>query len=331
MHPDWLHIFLIRCFRASTRPGVAEPSATRGTDQRRDLRPARLPGRDANGPEHVAGEAGALVVPAGAGLVAAAPVQPSARRGRAGGLAGGVASRRVISGTVSGIIPGSAGGGWSGLAGGGAWVSVRSRSKAAVTAQMARAAMTRTVWRAIACVEADLGLVEAEAVLAQFESILLPASAARRRGSAGPCSPAGLRARSSSERPARRCPGGGGSAGGAAGRRWPASAQAYQRWPLEPVPAERTSQRRVSLSRRVTACAHVSVTPRASVRRKLEGTRSTYPWPALFAELAQLGAVAIDLVPADEIEAGRRQRTPRCRCRWRAAPWCGTPDRPAGP
>jgi hypothetical protein len=36
--------------------------------------------------------------------------------------------------------------------------------------------------------------------------------------------------------------------------------------PLEPVPAERTSQRRVSLSRRVTACAQVIVTPCASVR-----------------------------------------------------------------
>jgi integrase len=47
---------------------------------------------------------------------------------------------------VSGIIPGSAGGGWPGRAGGGAWVSVRSRSKAAVTAQAASAAMTKTVW-----------------------------------------------------------------------------------------------------------------------------------------------------------------------------------------
>jgi len=56
----------------------------------------------------------------------------------------------VISGTVSGIIPGPAGGGWSGRAGGGGWVSVRSRSKAAVVAQMANAAMTSTVWRAIA-------------------------------------------------------------------------------------------------------------------------------------------------------------------------------------
>jgi hypothetical protein len=55
------------------------------------------------------------------------------------------ASRRAISGMVSGISPGSGGGGWSGPAGGGAWVSVRSRSMAAVTAQIARAAITRGV------------------------------------------------------------------------------------------------------------------------------------------------------------------------------------------
>jgi hypothetical protein len=69
--------------------------------------------------------------------------------GRAG-WAEAAASRRLTSGTVSGIIPGSGGGGWSGLTGGGARVSVRSLSKAAVTAQMARATMTSTVCRAIA-------------------------------------------------------------------------------------------------------------------------------------------------------------------------------------
>ena len=57
------------------------------------------------------------------------------------------ASRRLISGMVRGITPGSAGGGWPGLTGGGAWVSVRSRSSAVVMAQMASAAMTRTAWR----------------------------------------------------------------------------------------------------------------------------------------------------------------------------------------
>ncbi|HEX9355416.1 MAG TPA: hypothetical protein VF933_16565 [Streptosporangiaceae bacterium] len=52
-------------------------------------------------------------------------------------------------------------------------------------------------------------------------------------------------------------------------------AQAYQRWPLEPVPAERTSHRRRSLSRRFTAWAQVSLVPPASVTGKLEATRST--------------------------------------------------------
>jgi hypothetical protein len=47
-------------------------------------------------------------------------------------------------------MPGSGGGGWSGLTGGGAWVPVRSCSMVAVMAQIAKAAMTRTVWRAIA-------------------------------------------------------------------------------------------------------------------------------------------------------------------------------------
>ena len=58
---------------------------------------------------------------------------------------GGRASRRPVSGTVCGIMPGSAGGSWCGSTGAGGWVSVRRRSRAAVTAQMARAAMTSTV------------------------------------------------------------------------------------------------------------------------------------------------------------------------------------------
>src|ERR1039457_7124961 len=41
---------------------------------------------------------------------------------------------------VSGIIPGSAGGGWSGVTGGGPWVPVRSRTRAAETAQIVSAA-----------------------------------------------------------------------------------------------------------------------------------------------------------------------------------------------
>jgi hypothetical protein len=47
---------------------------------------------------------------------------------------------------------------------------------------------------------------------------------------------------------------------------------------LEPLPAERTSQRRLCFSSRLTACAQVSVVPVARVRVKFDGTRSTYAW-----------------------------------------------------
>jgi hypothetical protein len=63
---------------------------------------------------------------------------------------GGWVSRRPVSGTVSGIMPGSAGEGWSGRTGAGAWVLVRWRRRAAVMAQVARAAMTSMVCRMIA-------------------------------------------------------------------------------------------------------------------------------------------------------------------------------------
>ena len=56
-------------------------------------------------------------------------------------------------------------------------------------------------------------------------------------------------------------------------------AQAYQRWPLEPWPAERISQRRLSFSSALTASAQVSLVPAARVRVKFDGTRSTYAWP----------------------------------------------------
>ena len=52
-------------------------------------------------------------------------------------------------------------------------------------------------------------------------------------------------------------------------------AQAYQRSPLDPLPAERTSQRRVSFSSFFTASAQVIVVPAASVTVKDEATRST--------------------------------------------------------
>ena len=52
-------------------------------------------------------------------------------------------------------------------------------------------------------------------------------------------------------------------------------AQAYQRWPLEPRPAERISRRRLCLSSAVTASAQVSFVPAARVIMKFDGTRST--------------------------------------------------------
>ena len=52
-------------------------------------------------------------------------------------------------------------------------------------------------------------------------------------------------------------------------------AQAYQRSPLEPLPAERTSQRRGCLSSAATASAQVILVPAASVSMKFDGTRST--------------------------------------------------------
>ena len=94
----------------------------------------------------VSGEPGALVVPGRQGLVAAAPGQPvpaGAERGRMGEQPGGLGDGERDQPRVGGR-------GWSGRTGAGARVSVRRRSRAAVTAQMARAAMTRAVCRAIA-------------------------------------------------------------------------------------------------------------------------------------------------------------------------------------
>ena len=59
-------------------------------------------------------------------------------------------------------------------------------------------------------VEPDLGLIQPEAALPGPEILFHRPAAARRRGSAGSATPAGRRERSSSRRPARRWPGGGG-------------------------------------------------------------------------------------------------------------------------
>jgi len=46
-----------------------------------------------------------------------------------------------------------------------------------------------------------------------------------------------------------------------------------------PSGTERISQRRLSFSSRLTACAQVSLLPAARVKVKSGGTRSTYAWP----------------------------------------------------
>ena len=86
----------------------------------------------------VAAEPRVFVEPAGAGLMPAGPPVPvrDVTCGHDGTVS--AASSRLTCGTVSGTRPGSAGGGWSAATGGGACVSVRSRSSAAVTAQIAR-------------------------------------------------------------------------------------------------------------------------------------------------------------------------------------------------
>jgi hypothetical protein len=95
-------------------------------------------------------EAGAPVELAGPGLVAASPVQA------AGGVPGRIGAIQGRGGQRFDLVDGErdeAGVGWwrlSRAAGGGAWLSVRSLSWAAVTARMARAAITSTRWRRIA-------------------------------------------------------------------------------------------------------------------------------------------------------------------------------------
>jgi hypothetical protein len=59
------------------------------------------------------------------------------------------ANYRLTPRTVSGMRPGRRAAA-SGLAGDGAWVVMRSRSQAAMTAQIAKTAMTSTTWRKIA-------------------------------------------------------------------------------------------------------------------------------------------------------------------------------------
>jgi hypothetical protein len=55
----------------------------------------------------------------------------------------------------------------------------------------------------------------------------------------------------------------------------PIQAQACQRSPFDPLPAERTSRRRLPLASRFTASLQVTLVPGASVIMKFDATRST--------------------------------------------------------
>ena len=79
-------------------------------------------------------------------------------------------------------------------------------------------------------------------------------------------------------------------------------AQAYQRWPLEPWPAERISQRRLCLQQPADGLRAGQL----GARGQGEGEVRRHPQHVRLAagleELAQLGAVAVDLVAAGEVE-----------------------------
>lgn len=98
----------------------------------------------------VAFQACTFVEPAGSWLVTAAPFEPVGGVGGLHRVLEAAASSRLVSRTVREMRPGSAVGPSPGCAGGIARVPVRSLSWAAVTAQIARAAMTRTMCGRIA-------------------------------------------------------------------------------------------------------------------------------------------------------------------------------------
>jgi hypothetical protein len=148
-------------------------------------------------------------------------------------------------------------------------------------------------------IQADLGLVEPEAVLSRIRNLPRRASAARPRGLAGTGTPAGRRAGSSSERRARRWSGGGGSAGDAAGRRCPAT-PSVPALPLGSGPGR----------------ADLPAAPAQPGSGLLAGQRDTAGQDqpeaardpqhvgliAVLQVLAQLGARAIDLIAAHEVQ-----------------------------
>ena len=65
--------------------------------------------------------------------------------------------------------------------------------------------------------------------------------------------------------------------------------------------------------------------PAGEGEREVRGDPQHVGLPALLEELPQLGAAAVDLVPAGEIEGQPVGVGSPRRCPWPAAPWCGTP------
>ena len=94
-------------------------------------------------------------------------------------------NRRLISATVSGISPGSGGGGWSGRVGSGAGGRWRVAACAAVTAQTARGGHGQHGVAQQGGVAADLGVVESEVVLAELEILLARPTQAGHRDQGG--------------------------------------------------------------------------------------------------------------------------------------------------
>ena len=114
------------------------------------------------------------------------------------------ASRRLISGMVSGIMPGSAGGGWSGPDRGrrlGVGAVLQQRGGDGADGQGGHDQHGVAEDRGV---EPGLALVEAEAVLAEFEIFFYRPSQPGGADQPGLGQQLACRARSSSERPAPR-------------------------------------------------------------------------------------------------------------------------------
>jgi hypothetical protein len=110
----------------------------------------------------------------------------------------------------------------------------------------------------------------------------------------------------------------------------PSHAQAYQRSPLDALPAERTSRRRLSARSRPAASAHVMVVSAASARWKFDRTRSTYPCRGPRGS-PETRCSCRTPHPRRRSRTACRRRTHPCTGRWLAAPWSGTPGSSSRP